>query len=114
MLRRLVRDLNWPVQIVPCPTLREGDGLPLSSRNAYLSAEQRQQAVLPQALALGQELLAAGQRQAEPLLQAARALMEDGGLAVDYLQLVDLPWLQCWSSSQDLRCWRLLSRGEAA
>ena len=109
VLRRLVGDLNWPVQIA-VPTLRERDGLPLSSRNAYLSAEQRQQAaVLAAALALGQELLDAGQRQAEPLLQAVRALMEDGGLAVDYLQLVDLPGCKCWSSSQDLRCWRLLS-----
>ena len=95
VLRRLVRDLRWPVQIVPCPTLRERDGLPLSSRNAYLSVEQRQQAaLLPQALAQGQQLLDAGQRQAEPLLRAVRALMEDGGLAVDYLQLVDLPRLQ--------------------
>ncbi len=95
VLRRLVRDLRWPVQIVPCPTLRESDGLPLSSRNAYLTSEQRQQAsVLPQALAQGQQLLDAGQRQAQPLLQAVRALMEDGGLAVDYLQLVDLPRLQ--------------------
>ena len=68
--------------------------MPLSSRNAYLAPSSSAGRVLPQALALGQELLAAGQRQAEPLLQAVRALMEDGGLAVDYLQLVDLPRLQ--------------------
>ncbi len=110
VLRRLVRDLRWPVQIVPCPTLRERDGLPLSSRNAYLSVEQRQQAaLLPQALAQGQQLLDAGQRQAEPLLRAVRALMEDGGLAVDYLQLVDLPRLQELEQVTDLRYWRLLS-----
>ena len=95
VLRRLVRDLQWPVQIVPCPTLREADGLPLSSRNAYLSTAQRQQAaVLPRALGLGQQLLHAGEQRVETLLQAVRALMEDGGLAVDYLQLVDLPRLQ--------------------
>jgi pantoate--beta-alanine ligase len=59
VIEQMVVDLNMPVQIIPCPTLREADGLAMSSRNVYLSQEERQQAVvLSQALNIAEDLYA--------------------------------------------------------
>ena len=95
VLRRLVNDLQWPLKVVPFPTQREPDGLPCSSRNAYLSSEQRDQvSALPAALRQAQQRVASGEtcwEKLEPLLQA---LLQDRHLEVDYLQLVDPHRLQ--------------------
>src|ERR1700685_2441554 len=73
IVRRMVRDLNLPVKIVACPIVREADGLAMSSRNAYLDAQQRKQAlVLLRALLQIKKSWDAGEREAERLLTAGR------------------------------------------
>lgn len=68
VIRQMVRDLNFPIEIVVCPTTREPDGLAMSSRNVYLDAEQRQAAtVLFHSLSAAKELFEAGERDAEKL-----------------------------------------------
>ncbi|WP_225848112.1 pantoate--beta-alanine ligase [Streptomyces sp. HPF1205] len=88
LIRRMVTDLNFPVGIVAVPTVREPDGLALSSRNRYLSAEERTRALaLSRALFAGRDRLAEGP---EAVRKAAREeLSAAGGLAVDYLDLID-------------------------
>jgi pantoate--beta-alanine ligase len=74
VIRRMVRDLNFPLEVVVCPTVREPDGLAKSSRNAYLNPEQRQAAtVLYRALSTAKDAYEAGERDAEKL----RALMRE-------------------------------------
>ncbi|MDR0968388.1 MAG: pantoate--beta-alanine ligase [Holosporaceae bacterium] len=91
VVRRFVRDLNMNVEIVACPIVREKDGLALSSRNAYLNAEERKAAlVLSAALAKGKELLANGERDARKIESAMRRIIETEPLAkIDYVKIVD-------------------------
>ena len=91
VLRQLVRDLSLPVELRVCPTVREADGLALSSRNRYLSPAERGQAlVLSRALKTARTLAQAGTGSAEPLLAAAGAeLTREPGFRLDYLALVD-------------------------
>ena len=90
VIRRLVRDLGLPVEIVGVATVREGDGLALSSRNAYLSANERARAVaLPRALTVAGEAIRAGMPVADALGAAEAALGAAGFEAPDYLALVD-------------------------
>lgn len=87
IIRRMVRDLNLPVDIVVAPTLREPDGLALSSRNTYLSPEERTRALaLSQGLLAAQAAFEAGERDASRLLALARKPLE----AVDEVQYVEL------------------------
>ena len=88
VLRRMVRDLNFPVRVEIVPTVREADGLAMSSRNAYLSAEQRSAAPsLYRALQAMHASLEAGASKAEAA-QRARAALDSGAVA-DYFDLVD-------------------------
>ncbi len=91
IIRRMVRDLNVPVEILSCPTVREGDGLAMSSRNVRLDARQREDApCIHRALAA-----AAVQRDVPEIIAAAVAGIEASGLArIDYLTLVDAETLQ--------------------
>lgn len=92
LIRRMVRDLNFPVEIVAGPTVREPDGLAMSSRNAYLSPEERERAaVLYQALRRAKELVQEGERSASRVIEAMRAQIEGTpGTRVDYIEIVDL------------------------
>ena len=91
MVRRMVEDLAFPNQIVACPTVREPDGLAVSSRNAYLSATERQRATaLYRALSAGRAAFLAGQRDPAAVEAAAREVLEaEPGVAPDYVALVD-------------------------
>jgi pantoate--beta-alanine ligase len=91
MVRRMVADLAFPNEIVACPTVREPDGLAVSSRNAYLSAGERRQATaLYRALRAGRAAFEAGRRDPAAVEAAARDLLEDApGVEPDYVALVD-------------------------
>jgi pantoate--beta-alanine ligase len=90
VIRRLAQDLNLPVQIEACPTVREADGLAMSSRNLLLDSAERSRALaLPAALDAASELAATGERSAELLLEAARAAMRPFEVKPEYVALVD-------------------------
>src|SRR5882762_7258470 len=91
VIRRMVEDLNFPVEIVACPIVRESDGLAMSSRNAYLSREERGRAlVLQRSLQQVQREFQAGERIAAKLVSAAKeVLAREPEVALDYFEIVD-------------------------
>ena len=91
VVRRMVEDLNLPVEIVICPIVREPDGLAMSSRNAYLDPKQRQQAlVLHRALARVQQMAERGELVAATLAAAGRReIASEPAVRLDYFELVD-------------------------
>ena len=91
IIGRMVQDLNMDLEIIGCPIVREEDGLAKSSRNTYLSAEERQAAlVLSKAVKLGQELVAGGETDAKKIISEMSALIEKEPLArIDYVKAVD-------------------------
>ena len=91
ILRRMVRDLSYGIELVGCPIVREADGLAKSSRNTYLNPQERQAAlVLSQAVQLGQELVAQGERNAVKVVAAMTAHIAAQPLArIDYVEAVD-------------------------
>ena len=91
IIRRMVRDLNLPVEIVVCPIVREPDGLAMSSRNAYLSPQERKSAlVLHGALTAAKTRFDQGERNASALLAAGRRVMaKERGVRLDYFEIVD-------------------------
>jgi pantoate--beta-alanine ligase len=96
VLQRMVRDLMLDVEIDVLPTLRDEDGLALSSRNVYLSAEERRAAgAIPKCLAAAEAAIASGERNPARVVAAARAILEaEPALRVDYVELVDTLQLQ--------------------
>lgn len=92
VVRRMVRDLDFDVKVVGCPIVREADGLAKSSRNTYLSAEERTAALcLSRAIFAGQRMVEEGEREAEPVLARMREIIEAEPLArIDYVKMVDL------------------------
>lgn len=91
IIRRMVRDMSYGIEIVGCPIIREEDGLAKSSRNTYLSSEERQAAlVLSKSVFLGQQMAADGERDADKIVEAMRAVIEGEPLArIDYVSAVD-------------------------
>jgi len=98
VIRRLVADLNFPIQVVVCPTVREADGLAMSSRNVYLNPEERMAAtVLYRALTAAQAAYQAGQRNADHLRQVMQAILKAEPLAQpQYVSCARLDDLQEW------------------
>ena len=96
VLRRMVADLDVPVEVVGLPIVREADGLAMSSRNAYLGPEERQHALaLSRALAAARARWAAGERDARALETAARAVLEPvPGSRIDYVEVRDAETLR--------------------
>jgi len=96
IIRRLVRDLDLDIEIVGAPIVREPDGLALSSRNAYLSPEERTQArCLSRALTAAERLVAAGERDAGRVVAGARAVIAQApAVRPDYVELVDAETLR--------------------
>lgn len=91
VIRQMVRDLNFPLEIVVCPTVREADGLAMSSRNVYLTPEQRAAApVLYRALCAARDAWLAGQYDGEQLRQIMRSVLSAEPLAqVEYVSAAD-------------------------
>jgi pantoate--beta-alanine ligase len=91
IIRRMVRDLNFPVEIVACPIVREADGLAMSSRNAYLDPQQRKAAlVLHRSLMRVQKEFSEGERNAARLIAAGRKMFSaESSVRLDYLEIVD-------------------------
>jgi len=87
VVRQLVADLNVPIEVRVCPTVREPDGLAMSSRNAYLSADQRGRArALSRSLQLAERLVTGGERDVKTIRDAMRQEIEDaGGIALQYI-----------------------------
>lgn len=95
-IKRFVRDLNFDIDIVPCPIVREDDGLAKSSRNTYLSAEERKAAlILSQSLAKGKAAIEAGEKSAQKVIDIIKTNLETEPLArVDYVEVVDFENIQ--------------------
>ncbi len=91
IIRRMVRDLHMPVEIVACPIVREPDGLAMSSRNAYLDPQQRKSAlVLHRSLERARQMVARGTRDSTELIAAAKEIFrEEPSVRLDYFELVD-------------------------
>jgi pantoate--beta-alanine ligase len=90
-VRRMARDLNVPIEIVACAIVREADGLAMSSRNAYLSPDDRRRAsILPRALGEARKMFESGERDAARIRDRLRQMIAaEGGLQLDYLVVVD-------------------------
>lgn len=96
IIKRMVKDLNMPLEIVGCPIVREEDGLAKSSRNTYLSKEERKAAlVLSRAVFLGEKMVRDGERDCSKVLDAMKKEIEKEPLAkIDYVKMVDLLTMQ--------------------
>jgi pantoate--beta-alanine ligase len=109
VVRRLVADLDLPIDVIPCATVRAADGLALSSRNALLTPEQRQIApALPRALRMGALLVAGGERDADTVRAAVVAELErEPALRIDRVDVVDAATLAPPTASTTE--WRILA-----
>lgn len=91
IIKHMVRDLNFGIEIIGCPIVREEDGLAISSRNTYLNPEERKAALtLSQSVKLAKDMVAGGERDSKTVLEAMRAHIEAEPLArIDYVSAVD-------------------------
>lgn len=89
IVQRMVRDLNFPVAVVGCPTVREEDGLAMSSRNQYLNPEERRIAsALPRALRAAREWAAEGEHRSRMIIDQVEQQLRTAGLVIDYVSIV--------------------------
>jgi pantoate--beta-alanine ligase len=95
-IKQMVKDLNMDVEVVGMPTIRESDGLAMSSRNAYLNPKKRKEAAcLYRSLLKGKELFAQGERSAATILQEVRRIIEeDKSAIIDYVKICDVHTLE--------------------
>jgi pantoate--beta-alanine ligase len=91
IIRKMVRDLNFPADVVVCPIVRESDGVAMSSRNSYLNPQQRKQAlVLSRSLTRVQSFVEKGERSADQLIAAGKEVMaEEPAVRLDYFEIVN-------------------------
>ena len=91
VIKRMVKDLNMPLQIVGCPIVREADGLAMSSRNTYMNAEERKAAlILSKSIKLGEQMVKDGERNAAKITGAMKELIQSEPMAeIDYVELVN-------------------------
>lgn len=91
VIKRMVRDMSYGIEIVGCPIIREEDGLAKSSRNTYLNQDERQAALcLSKAIFKGQEMVKSGEKDTEVILTAMKSIIEDEKMAkIDYVESVD-------------------------
>lgn len=98
IIKKMVKDLNFDIEIVPCPIVREADGLALSSRNSYLDEKARKEALkLSKALNYSKELWQKGIRNKDILCDSALKILE--GLDVDYVEIVDPETFEDWQET---------------
>lgn len=103
VIEKMVRELNFDVEIVPCPIVREADGLAMSSRNTYLNEKERKDAlVLSEALKLCQEAVRNGERNTDSLIHLMKAhILHADSAQIDYVQIVDAKTLLPIDELQD-------------
>ncbi|MCR5103613.1 MAG: pantoate--beta-alanine ligase [Eubacterium sp.] len=91
VIKRMVKDLNMPLEIVGCPIVRESDGLAMSSRNTYMNVEERQAAlILSKSIKLGQELIEKGEHESKVVISKMKELIETEPMAeVEYVEVVN-------------------------
>ena len=91
VVQRMVRDLNFNIEVIGCPTVREDDGLAKSSRNKYLSDADRKAArILPQSLRMAQNAIAAGQRSSAAIIALIKTkIVSEPTAEIDYVEVVD-------------------------
>ena len=96
VVKKMVKDLNFDIEIVGCPIIREADGLAKSSRNTYLSAEERKAALcLSRSLKLGRSMIESGETDAAKVIEAMKAEINKEPLArIDYVEIVDIDTLE--------------------
>lgn len=96
IVKRMVRDLNFNIEIVGCPIIREEDGLAKSSRNTYLNDDERKKAlIIHQALTKGEEMVRSGEKDANKVKETVRSIIESEPICrVDYVEIVDWNELQ--------------------
>ncbi len=90
VIKRMVRDLNFPIEVIVTPTVREIDGLAMSSRNKYLDAEERKNALsIHRGLGVAEEAYDRGERSSDALRRLVKNEIEETGGTVDYIEFVD-------------------------
>ena len=91
VIKRMVKDLNMPLQIVGCPIVREADGLAMSSRNTYMNDEERKAAlILSKSIRLGEKMVKDGERDAAKITGAMKEMIQSEPMAeIDYVELVN-------------------------
>ncbi|MCF7958075.1 MAG: pantoate--beta-alanine ligase [Phycisphaerae bacterium] len=96
VIRQMTKDLNFPIEIIGCPIVREKDGLAMSTRNKYLDSEQRKQALcLNKALKRAEEMIVAGQKNCQPVIdEMTKVIQQYPQAKVDYISIVDSDLLQ--------------------
>lgn len=96
VIQQVVRDLNIPIEIIPCPTVRDSDGLAMSSRNVYLSESQRKQAIsLSRSLFHARDKITSGEHQSSIIkADIQKEITSSGPVEIDYLEIVDAQTLE--------------------
>jgi pantoate--beta-alanine ligase len=101
-IRRMTRDLDLPIAIHGCPTLREADGLAMSSRNVYLSPDERRRGLsISRGLRAARAAFATGERRPAELARLVRASLEEAQARIDYVEVVDLATMKPAEQAHD-------------